>query len=481
MVKSELEKVFRDYGITGINVDSRKIKQGNAFFAVKGEKLDGNEYIDQALSNGAKLIVTENSIKSSDTMYLRVNDARIALSIAASIFYPNLPEHLIAVTGTNGKTSVVSYCQQLFSIFGQQSASIGTLGVIQNSYKPEFDKLVGGLTTPDSITFREILNDLSKNNINYVAFEASSHGIDQNRLYGLKVDSAAFTSFSQDHLDYHKTMDEYLQAKLKLFSDNLESHGIALINSEMPYLQVIREFLKKHNVKYVTVGSSGDVKINKTEQSICGQKINFTYEGKEYNFNSEIIGSFQATNLLIAAMLVSNARFAFNEVIKKLPEVKAVKGRLERVGARDDSFHIFVDYAHTPDALENSLSELRKIKYPDSKLLVVFGCGGDRDSSKRSIMGDVANHLADIIIVTDDNPRSEDPKKIRMQILQNVPKGIELGNREEAIIFAVNQLSDGDILLIAGKGHEEYQIIGDKKIPFSDVAVSKAALKRRKK
>jgi UDP-N-acetylmuramoyl-L-alanyl-D-glutamate--2,6-diaminopimelate ligase len=475
---NQLEAIFKELEITGLCCDSRKIRPGDAFVAISGESYDGNNFINVAIESGAEVVITDNLTIASgnfNNKIIYVENARIALSVLAGIFHPKLPEYLIAVTGTNGKTSIVAYCRQLYTLLNQRAASIGTIGIEcdfieQKLYSQQ------NLTTPDPLTFRSALHNLATNNINYVAFEASSHGLDQERLYGIKVNVAAFSSFSQDHLDYHKTMDSYLEAKLKLFKSNLLADSIAVISSEVEQLDYIKDFLAQNNVNFLTIGARGDVLINPIRSSMMGQEVNFTYKGTKYNFSTEIIGGFQSSNLLIAAFLVHKTGFTLEEVVAQLPKVKAVLGRLERVTSNKHSFHIFVDYAHTPDALKNSLNELRKIKSTNGKLKVLFGCGGNRDNSKRGLMGAIASKLADEVIITDDNPRKENPGQIRREILQTAQGAIEIPGRQEAITKVISELQRDDILLIAGKGHENYQIIGDNIIEFNDASIAKKVL-----
>ncbi len=497
-----MQKLFDDFKITGLSFDSRFAKSGDAFFAIKGKASSGNKFVNEVVNKGVQVVITDNidmidhNIASNKQVkIILVKDVRIALSQAAGILYPLLPQYMVATTGTNGKTSVVSYCRQLYSMLRVNSSSVGTLGV-EYSDNINLSAIQGialdshSLTTPDPVSLRYILDNLAKNNINYVAFEASSHGLDQQRLHGIKVDVACFTSFSQDHLDYHQNMDNYLLAKLKLFTDNLLPEGIAVLNSEMVELDWIKNYLQKHNIKFMSVGTKGDVRIIRTSQSVYGQEINFIYKGGEYNFSTDIIGSFQASNLLMASMLVHLTGFSFTEIIAKLPKIKAVQGRLERVTNNTSPYHIFIDYAHTPDALEKTLLELKKIQSTTNShskrktmLKVIFGCGGDRDITKRPLMGQIAIKLADQVIVTDDNPRNEQASLIRQQIIQGMNDStnrfIEIAGRESAIIETINNLQLGDILVIAGKGHENYQIIGDHKFPFSDLEISKQVLKNK--
>jgi UDP-N-acetylmuramoyl-L-alanyl-D-glutamate--2,6-diaminopimelate ligase len=471
----KLQELFNHYNIQNICCDSRNVTEKSAFFAIKGEKYNGNNFINDAIKAGAKLIITDDPNINCTIQSLYVDDARIALSIGANIIYDEKPKHLIGVTGTNGKTSVVSYIRQLYKLLGKTSASIGTIGIESdiNSSSVTNSEI---LTTPNPINFGKILSHLAKHNIEYLAFESSSHGLDQQRLHGINVKVACFTSFSQDHLDYHQNMEKYLLAKLKLFKDNLSQDGLAIINAEIKEILYIKNFLNQHNKKFVTIGD--DVKILNINSSIDGQNINFSFQDKEYDFYTKIIGSFQATNLLIAMMVIHNSGFTIEEIINQLPNVKAVKGRLDAISNINQNFHIFIDYAHTPDALEKTLLELKQLKF-SGKLRLIFGCGGNRDITKRAIMGQIATQYADEIIITDDNPRDENPEIIRSQIIEafndnQIYKNI--GDRREAIEYAISKMQNNDILLIAGKGHEESQIIGNKKIYFSDHDVVKKSL-----
>ncbi len=480
MMKYNLAALFQQFGITAIEFDSRKIKAGDAFFAISGTNINGNMFISDAISKGAKLVFTEvNYDAPPDTaQVIVVDNARAALAEAAGILYPKLPQHLVAVTGTNGKTSVVSYYEQIISLLGQKAASVGTLGV-QTSCKDNQLSWLGGLphsmTSPDPITLRQIFNELAGHSYNYVAFEASSHGLEQERLFGIKSQAAAFTSFSQDHLDYHQTMEAYLQAKLKLFTNHLEPEGLAVLNSSIAELEFIKQFLRERNVQFVVAGKDGDLKVAAAAQSITGQEVEFSYQGERYHFHTTIIGSFQADNLAIAALLAEKSGFKFANIMAVLPQIKAVSGRLERVTGQQSPFHVFIDYAHTPDALQNSLIELGKLKAA-GKLVVLFGCGGNRDKGKRPLMGAIAAKFADKVIITDDNPRHENPVEIRQQILSGAPDAIEIADRLRAITKAIDNLNANDILLIAGKGHENYQIIGDETIEFSDMQVARECL-----
>lgn len=461
--------LFGKSNVTGLSANSKNLKKNDAFFAIK----NGNAFIAEALDKGAALVITDDKKTIATDKIIYVKDAQAALYEAIEIFYPKKPKTMIAVTGTNGKSSVVSYIAQIYSLLGQKSASIGTIGVevfgIDN-----FNEPIGGLTTPDYLSFRKIAHKLAENGINYLAFEASSHGLDQQRLGDLKVNIACFTSFSQDHLDYHHTKENYLLAKLKLFTDHLSGDGIAILNSDIKETDFIKDYLDKHKIKYLCVGEKAskkdNIKITKIAHSLYNQIIFFDYKESNYALNTAIIGSFQASNLLIAGLSAYYTNFDFSKVISALTKVKAVKGRMDRI----KDANIFIDYAHTPDALEKALTELKNIKVQGSKLSVIFGCGGNRDNTKRKLMGKIAASIADNVIVTDDNPRHEDPKAIRREIISGIATTnyIEIADRKKAIKYGINNLKENDILLIAGKGHENYQIIGDKKIDFDDAEVA---------
>ncbi|MCX4084067.1 UDP-N-acetylmuramoyl-L-alanyl-D-glutamate--2,6-diaminopimelate ligase [Rickettsia hoogstraalii] len=463
-----LKQLFQKHNLKGLSINSKTVKDKDVFFAIKGQNVDGNDFINEALNKGTVLVITDNEKSATIDKVIYVEDVQAALYEAIEIFYPKKPKNLIAVTGTNGKSSVVSYIAQTYSLLGKKAASIGTIGVEIFGC----DNLINDvpeLTTLDYLSFRKIAHNLAENNIEYLTFEASSHGLNQARLGEIKVNIACFTSFSQDHLDYHYTKENYLLAKLKLFTKHLLQGGLAILNSDIEEIEFIKDYLHNHNIKFITVGKKGDVQITKINGSLKGQNINFAFNNRECSFNTSIIGSFQASNLLIAALSIHYIGFDFNKIIEILTQVKPVKGRMERIG----NTNIFVDYSHTPDALEKALTELKNIKLRDSKLSVVFGCGGNRDKTKRSLMGQIAAKLADNVIITDDNPRNEDPKLIRAEIISGIEKAdyIEIADRKEAIKYGINNLKQDDILLIAGKGHENYQIIGDKKLPFDDAKI----------
>ncbi|HJD56046.1 MAG TPA: UDP-N-acetylmuramoyl-L-alanyl-D-glutamate--2,6-diaminopimelate ligase [Rickettsia endosymbiont of Pyrocoelia pectoralis] len=465
-----LKQLFQKHHIKGLSTDSQIVKENEAFFALKGQYVDGNNFIKDALNKGIQLIITDDKKNATIDKIIYIEDVQTALYEAIEIIYPNKPHNMIAVTGTNGKSSVVSYIAQIYSLLGKKAASIGTLGV-QVFGSDNFNDNVPELTTLDYLSFRKIAHKLAENGIEYLAFEASSHGLDQQRLGDLKVKIACFTSFSQDHLDYHHTKENYLLTKLKLFTDHLSQDAISILNSDIAEIEFIKDYLNKHDIKFITVGKKGDLKITKIDSSLKEQNISFIFNNNEYSFTTPIIGSFQASNLLIAVLSVYYTNFNFDEIISVLTEVKAVKGRMERI----ENSNVFIDYSHTPDALEKALTELKNIKATNDNLSVVFGCGGNRDKTKRKLMGQIASRIADNVIVTDDNPRHEDPKLIRAEIISGIEKAnyIEIAARDDAIKYGIDNLKENDILLIAGKGHENYQIIGDKKLPFDDAEIAR--------
>lgn len=485
----ELCQLIQKSKIKMITFNSKKVNPNTVFIAIKGKNTDGNKFIYEAINKGASFIISDANPNehnllplSTKKKILYVKNARIALSYCSDLIYKKRPKYLLGVTGTNGKTSVVSYCYQLLKLLGKNSASIGTLGV--NSFP--FIKQVKTdeeLTTLDPISLKIIFELLSKNKIKYAAFEASSHGIEQERINGIKVQAAAFTSFSHEHLDYHINVESYLFTKLKLFSNNLERNGFAIINSEINELNIICNFLKNYPINVITVGNNGTIKVTVQQSDCYHQTILVQIKARKYYFKTKILGAFQANNLVIAAMLVSKLGFSLKKVISLLEKVQGVNGRMERVTEINYPFQVFVDYGHNPEALKKSLLALKQIINFNGKIKVIFGCGGNRDQSKRNLMGKIASNLADEVIITDDNPRFENPNIIRQQIMAGCDfkncNIIQIANREEAIIHGVNYLKKDDILIIFGKGHEEYQIIGNKKIPFSDVEVVKLAIKKK--
>lgn len=466
MKKHNITEAMQELGIKEIFFDSRKVIPGSAFFCIQYARY----YIEEALANGAALVVCNTY--DEDAKILVARDVRAALAEAAAFLYPHKPKYMVAATGTSGKTSVVDYYRQISAHLGYNAASVGTLGICCSDSAITISQPNNSLTTQDVVTMHQTLELLSSGGVTHVAFEASSHGIDQKRMGEIFVDAAAFTSFSQDHLEYHNTMEAYKFAKLKLFPENLKSGGRAIVTTDlMEDEDIARTFtgegiFSNDNMQLVTVGKHGTLDITSCEPSIDGQTITFAYNGREYNIVTPIVGSFQASNLLIAASMLEACDVDFEDIVAVLPKITSVPGRLERVTDLNSPWHVFVDYSHKPGALESSLKEMRLLC--KNRLHVVFGCGGDRDPSKRKPMGEVAAKFADIVIVTDDNPRTEDAASIRNAAMSGCPRALEIGDRGEAIKYAIEHLKEGDILMIAGKGNEDYQIIGNTKIRFDD-------------
>jgi len=391
---------------------------------------------------------------------VRSDDPRRSLAQMAARLHPRQPNSIVAVTGTNGKTSIAEFARQIFAACGERAASLGTLGVV----KPD-GALYGSLTTPDPVTLHETLEVLAYDGVTHLALEASSHGLDQRRLDGVRIRAGAFNGLGRDHLDYHPTMDSYLAAKLRLW-DLLEPGAPAVINADGPAAQQAIAAAKARGLKVMTVGQDGEtLRLAKLCREGFRQLLVVTHKAFPYQVNLPLIGSYQAGNALMAAALVAACGKDVREVLQALPGLKGVKGRLEIVAEVNGGIAV-VDYAHKPEALEAALAALRP--FATGKLVCVVGCGGDRDRGKRPIMGRIAVHQSDVAIVTDDNPRSENPAAIRAEMLVDAPGAREIGDRAEAIRAGVGMLGPGDVLLVAGKGHEMGQIVGDKVLPFSD-------------
>ncbi|MGE5166807.1 MAG: UDP-N-acetylmuramoyl-L-alanyl-D-glutamate--2,6-diaminopimelate ligase [Sphingobacteriales bacterium] len=460
--------------VAGITADSRKIKPGFLFVAVSGAKTHGAHFARQAIAAGAVGVMAEQRPDGlPDTIvFVPVKNARRALALAAANFYPRQPASIAAVTGTSGKTSVAAFTRQIWSTLGHQAASIGTVGVVS----PKGERY-GSLTTPDPVELHRTLDQLSGEGVTHLALEASSHGLDQHRLDGVRISAGAFTNLSRDHLDYHPTIEAYLTAKLRLFEDLIVTGGTAVVGIDDCYAGQIVEAARTRRLKVLTVGEHGeDIKL--TGGSIDGfaQVVGMTHGGRTYRVRLPLVGAFQVQNAGLAAGVAIATGAEPAQAFAALENLTGAKGRLELVGNRNGA-PIFIDYAHKPDALKKALESLRP--YASGRLTLVFGAGGDRDTGKRPIMGRVAVEGADRVIVTDDNPRSEDPAQIRAAILADAPGAVEIGDRAEAIRKAITDLKAGDVLLIAGKGHETGQIVGDRVLPFSDHDAVATALQGR--
>ncbi|MCS0503807.1 UDP-N-acetylmuramoyl-L-alanyl-D-glutamate--2,6-diaminopimelate ligase [Ancylobacter mangrovi] len=444
-------------------LDSRKARAGDVFFALAGSKADGMAFARDALARGAVAVVGEAELDGIEPgiSYVRVGNARRAVALAAARAFPHQPETIAAVTGTSGKTSVAAFARQIWQKLGHASASLGTLGVVAPS-----GAVYGSLTTPDPIALHRTLHDLAGQGVTHLCLEASSHGLDQYRLDGVRLSAGAFTNLSRDHLDYHPSMEAYLDAKLRLFRDLLPRGGGAAVWVDTTEGSHVAQIAADHelNVLGIGVAGAGIALLGRHDEGL-GQRLEVEADGERFSLRLPLVGAFQAANALIAAGLVMLTGASAGEALGALETLQGVPGRLELVGAKEGA-SVFVDYAHKPDALANALDALRP--YVSDRLIVVFGCGGDRDRGKRPLMGAIAADKADVAIVTDDNPRSEDPALIRAEILAAAPGAREIGDRAEAIRAAVAMAHSGDVVLIAGKGHETGQIIGDRTLPFSD-------------
>lgn len=463
--------------VSGVSADSRQVLPGYLFVALRGNKGDGGKYAEDAISRGAVAILTDHSFELAKQMVpiIRVADARHELAMIAARFFGKQPQVVVAVTGTSGKTSVASFTRQIWKEAGFPAASIGTVGVISPS-RNEY----GSLTTPDPVKLQQILAEIADEGVTHAAIEASSHGIDQSRLDGVKLAAAAFTNLGRDHMDYHPTVEDYFRAKMRLFDTLLPKNAPAIIFADDKYSDAAIEHVKKAKRKVLTVGRKGDfIKLRNVEHERYRQFIDCVIDGTVYEFALPLAGEFQVSNSLVAAGLALATGVPPAAVIRALERLKGAPGRLELVGTTKDNAPIYVDYAHKPEALEQVLLSVRP--FTSGKIVVVFGCGGDRDKGKRPLMGKIAAKYADTVIVTDDNPRSEKPKTIRKEILSGAVGAIEIGDRRKAIQRAVSLLHAGDTLIVAGKGHERGQIVGKEVLPFSDHQEITAALEGQKK
>lgn len=471
--------------ISDVAIDSRLVKKDSIFFALCGKTTDGAKYITTAINNGAVAVVASDlsSCKDEDLKKVVVIKSEQVFELLVEVLrisYPQLPQNIYAVTGTNGKTTVAEFGRQILQIIGLKSASIGTLG-INSDYIDQNVLQKTVLTTPDIVSFYKNLAALKQNGVDDVFIEASSIGLEQQRIAGLNIVAGAFTNFSQDHLDYHKSMAEYFECKMLLFSKVLKENSPAVINSDVFEFDKILEICKKRNHQIFTYGSKAtDFQICDVKARESGEEITFKYNGKNHVINFDVVGDFQAHNILCALALVLSKHKMSNEkldeFLEKFSQIKPVLGRMQKVATLKNKARIFIDFAHSPDALENVLKLSRNIT--KSRVIVLFGCGGNRDALKRPMMGKIACDLADFVIVTDDNPRLEDAAQIRKEILVacNNDKVIEIANRKDAIIQAIKMLQSGDILILAGKGHEKYQVIGNERFKFDEEEIVKNAL-----
>jgi UDP-N-acetylmuramoyl-L-alanyl-D-glutamate--2,6-diaminopimelate ligase len=449
--------------IAGLTADSRLVRPGFAFFALPGAKADGLAFARDAEARGAVAIVMQEGSAPAAVSgpAIPVADARRALALAASVFYPRQPATEAAVTGTSGKTSVAAFVRQIWARLGHRAAAVGTTGVIAPGAT-----VYGQLTTPDPTTLHRVLDSLAGEGVTHLVMEASSHGLDQKRLDGVRLSAGAFTNLSRDHLDYHASLEAYLQAKLRLFEVLLAPGRAAVVDVDGDAGRRVAAACRARGLRTFETGRGGaDLRLTSIEPDAGGATLTIEVSGRRRRARLPLAGDFMASNALVAAGLCLATGADEDPVFDALETLEGAPGRLERVAERRGA-PIFIDYAHKPDALEKALQALRPLV--GRRLVVVFGCGGDRDPGKRPLMGEIAAREADLVIVTDDNPRSESPAAIRAAILAAAPRAIEIGDRRAAIGEAVRLLEPGDVLVIAGKGHETGQIVGDRTLPFSD-------------
>ncbi len=472
-----IEEQAKDLHVSGLAVDSRAVQPGDVFFALAGHKTDGARFIAAAIAAGAVAVAGEQAPASAcGVPFVVTPNARLALALAAARFFPRQPATIAAVTGTSGKTSVAAFTREIWASLGHVSASIGTIGLVSPKRT-----VYGSLTTPDPIALHRQLDEIARDGVTHLAFEASSHGLDQYRLDGVRIAAGGFTNLSRDHMDYHPDVVHYLAAKMRLFRELIPSGGAAVISADHDCSAEVLDAARSRGLRILAVGSNGDgagegIRLVDAEIDGFAQKLVLEHRGRRFALRLPLVGHFQIENALVAAGLAIATGSEADQVFASLDKLEGAKGRLERVGERNGA-QIFVDYAHKPDALAKALQALRP--YAKRRLIVVFGAGGDRDAGKRPLMGAIAAEHADRVIVTDDNPRSEKPEAIRAAILAAAKGATEIGDRALAIRSAIDDLAPGDALLIAGKGHETGQIIGDRVLPFSDHEAVAAALAPR--
>jgi UDP-N-acetylmuramoyl-L-alanyl-D-glutamate--2,6-diaminopimelate ligase len=464
--------------IKGLAFDSRAVEPGYLFAAFPGDKADGRDFIPQALERGAVVVLSGpvrgdgGAVDTGNAVHLVDDNPRRCFAKIAARYYGRQPATIAAVTGTNGKSSVVSFVRQLWQALGIKAASIGTLGIEGDGASAE-----GGLTTPDPLTLHAALGELASTGVEHVAFEASSHGLAQFRLDGVQVRIAAFTNLTRDHLDYHQTLEGYLYAKARLFGELLPPDGAAIINLDSEFGPEIENlcWARGHQITTVGRGVEADIHLKGAQPQDAGQLLQISHDGQEYAVALPLLGAFQAENALMAAAIVIASGAAPGKVFAALAGLKGVPGRFEHMGRTPAGGLVIIDYAHTPDGLKNILHAARAAA--SGQLHLVFGCGGDRDKGKRPEMGAIAAELADAVYVTDDNPRSEDAATIRREILAAAPEASEFDDRAQAIASAAAALGQGDLLVVTGKGHETGQIVGNQVLPFDDAEVVRVAIK----
>ncbi len=462
----------QDPEITGVTCDSREVKDGYIFAALQGAKADGNNYIDQAIENGAAVIITNlPKSKFKKALIYKTDTQRLVYANLCALFYGKQPEKVYAVTGTSGKSSIVWFAREILKELDIKAASIGTMGV----FAGEHYQTEGSLTSPDPAILHRAIKDVQeKEHVTDVLIEASSHGLDQHRLVGLHVDVAAFTNLSHEHLDYHGSLEAYFEAKSKLFTEVLKEGGTAVLNADIDEFETLKDICYHKNLKVISYGTRGsDITLVTSKSTQEGKEAVIALGKESYSLKLPLIGAFQLANVICAIGLILSAHPEIDreKLFKIISKLKAVPGRLEPIESRIKGAAIYVDYAHKPAALQSVLNAVRP--HTQGELYLVFGCGGDRDKEKRPLMGKIAQQLADQVIVTDDNPRTEDPSVIRSEILTACPKAKEIGNRRRAIADALSHLKSGDSLIIAGKGHETGQTQAGKTTPFDDRVVTR--------
>lgn len=464
---SGADMAFADITVTGFAIDHRKIAPGTVFGAFEGATFNGEDFIDDAIAAGAVAVVARPEAVVRGAMHIAEANPRQAFAHLAATFFQPFPDHVAAVTGTNGKTSTAELTRQLWRMAGHNAASIGTLGIITAS-----DQAKTGLTTPDIVTFLANMSGLAREGVSHAIFEASSHGLTQYRSEGVPVSVAAFTNLSRDHLDYHGTMEAYFEAKMRLFDDVLDENGCAVIWADDVWSDQVIARARKRDLRLITVGEKGKgIQLLSREPTQLGQTLELRIQGDVHKVKLPLIGAYQAANALVAAGVVMASGGEVETLLAHLARLQPVRGRLERAVITKSGAPVYVDYAHTPDGLRAAIAALRP--HTKGKLITVFGAGGDRDTGKRPEMGAVAVADSDIVIVTDDNPRSEDPSLIRADVMAGAKGAHEIGDRRYAIAFAIEHAEPDDIVLIAGKGHEQGQIIMGRVLPFDDVEVAR--------
>ncbi|PHR15800.1 MAG: UDP-N-acetylmuramoyl-L-alanyl-D-glutamate--2,6-diaminopimelate ligase [Sphingopyxis sp.] len=458
----------REQNVTGFAIDHRKIAPGNVFGAFRGAKFNGEEFIDAAITAGAIAIVADPSAKVDGAVHIADPEPRRLFAQMAARYFTPSPTHVAAVTGTNGKTSVAELTRQLWRMDGYNSASIGTLGVTTAD-----DQVKTGLTTPDIVTFLSNMSGLAREGVSHAIFEASSHGLSQYRTEGLPVKVGAFTNLSRDHLDYHGDMDSYFEAKMRLFDEVVWSDATAVVwADDDPWSGKVIQRVKDRGLKLLTVGEQGStLQLVSQTPTHLGQVLMVKAEGNTHRISLPLIGAYQAANILCAAAIVLATGGELEKIFDHMQRVQPVRGRMERAVITRAGAPVYVDYAHTPDALRAAIAALRP--HVTGSLITVFGAGGDRDKGKRPEMGRIAMDMSDQVVVTDDNPRSEDPAIIRAEIMAGAGGAMEVGDRRAAVSQAIDLAGPQDIILLAGKGHEQGQIVGDRVIPFDDVEVAR--------